>query len=169
MRRNFRLLSLVIVVLLAIFSVLPALAQDPSTIYVAWPYTLPPDGHFNTFASGPINLGVYQDLMEPPLAIYQWAAGEYEGILADTYGFDEDNNYVVTLKSGLTWSDGSAVSSADVVATFNTFYLLGSTIWQSMDSVEAVDDTTVKFNLSAPSFAAERLILTQNMRPASMS
>jgi peptide/nickel transport system substrate-binding protein len=168
MRKNFRVLSLVLVLLFAALSILPAAAQDPSTIYVAWPYTLPPDGHFNSFASGPINLGVYQDLMEPPLAIYQWAAGEYEGYLADSFGFDADNNYVVTLKSGITWSDGSAFTANDVVATFNTFYLLNATIWQSMTSVEAVDDATVKFNLSAPSFAAERLILTTNIRPASV-
>lgn len=168
MRRNFRVLSVIVVLLLAGLSLLPTAAQEPTSIYVGWPYTLPPDGHFNTFASGPINLGIYQDLMEPPLAIYQWAAGEYEGLLADTVGFDEDNNYVVTLKPGLTWSDGSAVTSADVVATFNTFYLLGATVWQSMDSVEAVDDSTVKFNLSAPSFAAERLIVTVNIRPASV-
>ena len=59
--------------------------------------------------------GFYSDLLEPPLGTYLWADDKYEGYLADSFGFDDDNNYVVTLKDGITWSDGTPLSSADVV------------------------------------------------------
>ena len=31
-----------------------------------------------------------------------WAKGQYEGMLADSFAFDKDNNYVVKLKDGVT-------------------------------------------------------------------
>lgn len=171
MRRSLSLLFVVLVLLISLVSSTGGsiIAQDePSHIAVAWPYQLPPDGHFNMYAAGRIDLGIYHDLLDPPLAVYIWAAGEYEGMAAESFGFDEDNNYVVTLKEGVTWSDGTPMTSADIVATFNTGYIIGWASWNSMDNVEVVDDLTAKFNLSQPSFDVERRILTENLRPASV-
>lgn len=163
---------MLLTVLLLLFSVVSfsmVSAQSEMTHFAgAWPYQLPPDGHFNMFASGAINLGLYHELMEPSAATYMWASGVYEPLLAESFGFEDDGNYTVTLKSGVTWSDGTPVSSADVVATFNTGYLLGWSIWQSMDRVEAVDDLTARFVLNAPSPIAERRILTEYIRPNSV-
>jgi peptide/nickel transport system substrate-binding protein len=147
-----------------------ASAQDETTINIAWPYSVPPDGHFNSFASNVINLGnnTYQDLMEPPFAVYMWASGKYEGMLADKFGFDEDNNYTITLKSGVTWSDGTPVTAKDVVTTFNTGYLIGMPAWSYIKSVEAVDDLTAKFVMGAPSPLAEYRILATQIRPTSV-
>ncbi len=133
-----------------------------------WPYQLPPDGHFNSFSVGGIILGPYENLMEPSLADYLWSSGEYEGALAESFGYDEDNNYVVTLKDGVTWSDGTPLSADDVITTFNIGYLLGFTVWESLEAIERVDDRTVKFVLSDASPAVERLILTQYIRPNSV-
>ena len=143
-----------------------ALAQN--VINVAYPYQLPPDGHFNMFATGRISLGIYWDLMNPPLAVYMWADGEYEGIAAESFGFDDDGNYTVTLVEGATWSDGTPVSAQDLVTTFNANYLIGASVWDNLEGVEAVDDLTTKFMLSEPSLATERLILTENLRPTSV-
>jgi len=145
-------------------------AQDETTIYIAWPYQVPPDGHFNSFASGVINLGgnTYQDLMEPPFAVYKWAEGTYEGMLAESFDFDEDNNYVITLKSGVTWSDGTTVTAQDVVTTFYTGYLIGMPAWSYIESVEALDDTTALFVMGSPSPLAEYRILTTQIRPTSV-
>ncbi len=145
-------------------------AQDETTINIAWPYQLPPSGHFNSFATDVINLGgnTYQDLMEPPLAVYMWGQGEYEGMLAESFGFDENNNYVVTLKEGITWSDGTPVTAEDVVTTFNTGYLIGMPVWAYIDSVEAVDDLTASFTMGAPSPLAEYRLLTTQIRPTSV-
>jgi peptide/nickel transport system substrate-binding protein len=107
-------------------------------------------------------------LYEPPLAILHWATGEYEGMVASEFGWDDDGNYVVTLVDGVTWSDGSAMTADDLMATFNIFRLRGDAVWASMTGIEKVDDMTVKFVMDAPSSLAERLILITNLRPASV-
>lgn len=158
--------SFLFAVMVSLYLLTSAFAQN--TINIAWPYQLPPDGHFNTYSSGAINLGIYQDLMEPPLSVYMWGDGKYEGIAAEAFGFDEDGNYTVTLIAGKTWSDGTPITSADIVATFNTGYLVGWSVWDNLESVEAVDDMTAKFTLGEPSLATERLIMTENLRAASV-
>lgn len=144
--------------------------DDGATINIAWPYQLPPDGHFNSYASGVINLGGnnYQDLMEPPFAVYMWSQGVYEPMMAESFGFDDDNNYVITLKDGVTWSDGSPVTSQDVVTSFYTAYLIGASVWNYVDSVEVVDDLTARFVMGAPSPLAEYRILAYQLRPTSV-
>lgn len=168
MPRKYLILFFVCMALILSFGVVTA--QDETTINIAWPYQVPPDGHFNSYSSGVINLGGnnYQDLMEPPLAVYHWGGGVYEGMLAESFGFDADNNYVVTLKSGVTWSDGTPVTSQDVVTTFNTVYLIGGAVWNYVDSVEVVDDLTAKFVMGAPSPLAEYRILVTQIRPTSV-
>lgn len=143
-------------------------AQDGAVGKLAWPYSVPPQGHFNEFAAGRIDLGIVFDLMYPPMAFYHWGAAEYEGILADSFGFDQDNNYVVTLKSGSAWSDGTPVTSQDIVTTFNVFYLTNHQAWNSISKVEVVDDLTAKFTVTAPSAELERVIITENIQPTSL-
>lgn len=168
--RKHRFAFLFVCFLLALsFSAVSA-QDDGTVINIAWPYQVPPDGHFNSFATGVINLGGnnYQDLMEPPLAVYLWSQGVYEGMMAESFGYDENNNYVVTLKDGVTWSDGTPVTAQDVVTTFDTGYLIGWAVWNSIESVEAVDDLTVRFNMAAPSPLAEYRILVSQVRPTSV-
>jgi peptide/nickel transport system substrate-binding protein len=166
MRRFLFIVAAVLVTLTLVVGI--AAAQEPSRFVGGWPYQLPPDGHFNTYASGRIDMGIYQDLMEPPLAVYLWASGEYEPMLAESFGFEGDTGYTVTLKSGLTWSDGSPVSAQDIVSTFYTGYLVGWAVWNDIASVEAVDDLTASFTFKSASLLGERRILVENMRPASV-
>jgi peptide/nickel transport system substrate-binding protein len=164
-KRFFVILMLVLTVVLMAFA--PVQAQD-NVLNVAWPYSVPPTGHFNTFASNGMLLGQYQDLHEPPLAVLLWATGEYEGMVAEEFGWDADYNYVVKIVEGKTWSDGTAMTADDLLATFNIFRLRGDAVWANMTGMEKVDDYTVKFVMSAPSSLAERIILTTNLRPASV-
>ena len=143
----------------------PALAQ--TVFNGAWPYQVPPDGHFNSFASGGMVMGPYQDLMEPALAFYNWGEGEYMGQVAESFAFD-GSDYVVTLKEGLTWSDGTPLSAADIVTTYNVAYLLGGTLATNIADVVAEDDLTARFTLTAPTLVIERNILTYNLRPDSV-
>jgi peptide/nickel transport system substrate-binding protein len=168
MQKKRSLLFLICLFLTLAFST--AQAQDETTINIAWPYQLPPDGHFNSFATNVINLGgnTYQDLMEPPFAVYIWSSGTYEGMMAESFGFDDENNYVITLKSGVTWSDGTPVTAQDVVTTFQTNYLIGAAVWNYVSGVEAVDELTAKFIMGAPSPLAEYRILTAQIRPTSV-
>ena len=168
MNRKHFILFFISVLLILSFSAVGA--QDETTINIAWPYQLPPDGHFNTFSSNVINLGgnTYQDLMEPSSAVYIWSTGTYEGMLAESFGFDDDNNYVVTLKSGVTWSDGTPVTAQDVVTSFNTGYLIGRPVWNYITSVEAVDELTARFTMGAPSPLAEYRLLATAIAPTSV-
>lgn len=165
MRKTIRLLLLAFVVLLVTLA--PAAAQDGAVLNVAWPYSVPPTGHFNTFAASGMNMGSYSDLFMPPLAVLIWSENTYEGMAAESFGFDADGNYVVTLKSGYTWSDGSSISADDLAATFNIFRLRGDAVWRTLTGMEKVDDMTVKFLMDAPSSLAERQILIQGLRPYS--
>lgn len=166
MRKRF-IISLMLVLAVVVMAFAPVQAQD-NMLNVAWPYQVPPTGHFNTFASGGIVLGQYQDLHEPPLAVLLWASGEYEGMIAEEFGWDDDNNYVVKMVEGYKWSDGSDMTADDLMATFNIFRLRGDAVWANMTGIEKVDDYTVKFVMDAPSSLAERLILISNLRPASV-
>lgn len=170
MRRTVRLLSVALIAVLAVMSLAPVTAQEGAVLNVAWPYSVPPTGHFNTFASGGMVMGSYSDLFQPPLAVLIWADNVYEGMAAESFGYDEDGNYVVTLKSGHTWSDGSPMTADDVIATFNLFRLRGDAVWNTLTGMEKVDDMTVKFLMDAPSSLAERQILTggNGLRPASV-
>ena len=94
-----RIMLLVMLFALSVLAFAPVQAQD-STLNVAWPYQVPPTGHFNTFASGGMALGQYQDLHEPPLAVLMWATGSYEGIVAEEFGWDDDGNYVIKMVEG---------------------------------------------------------------------
>ncbi len=161
------LILLMLVFTLAVMAWAPVQAQD-NVLNVAWPYQVPPTGHFNTFASGGITLGQYLDLHEPPLAVLMWATGEYEGIVAEEFGWDDDGNYVIKMVEGTSWSDGSSMTADDLMATFNIFRLRGDTIWANLSGIEKVDDYTVKFVMDAPSSLVERIILTTNLRPASV-
>ncbi|MCP6756795.1 hypothetical protein NL533_34735, partial [Klebsiella pneumoniae] len=69
-----------------------------------WPYVLPPDHTLNSFASNGLgdNLGaLFETYVELPFAIYNWADGTYSGLLAEKWGFTDDNKaYEVTIKEG---------------------------------------------------------------------
>jgi peptide/nickel transport system substrate-binding protein len=169
MLRVNRLLAALLVLVVVVFSVAPLAAQDDVATYNgAWPYEVPPTGHFNTFSNHAMTFGYYQDLMEPPIAVLIWSEGTYEGMAADSFGYDDDGNYVVTLKDGYTWSDGSPISGDDLMTTFQLFRLRGDAVWSSVTDLEKVDDMTVKFLMDAPSSVAERQILTANLRPNSV-
>lgn len=165
MMKRFLILAALLAMSLLAFAPLQA---EGETLNVAWPYQVPPTGHFNTFASGGITLGQYMDLHEPPLAVLMWATGEYQGMVAEEFGWDADGNYVIKMVEGKSWSDGSAMTSNDLMATFNIFRLRGDTVWASLSGIEMVDDSTVKFLMDSPSSLAERIILTTNLRPASV-
>ena len=140
----------------------PQAAAGGTEFHGAWPYQLPPKGHFNTFATNAILAdGPYLDLVQSPMAIYDWANAKFIPLLATEWSNDADNNFTVKLRSGLKWSDGSDFSSDDVVTTFQLARIVGRTSWRYIDKVEAPDKSTVKFHFIKPSSVAPRFILRQ--------
>lgn len=133
----------------------------------AFPYQVPPTGHWNSFVPDgiPNGIAIYQDLLEMPLARYKWAEGDYVPLMATGWKFDGDN-FVVTLREGAKWSDGNTFSARDVVSTFNIGRLFNFTVFNYVDDVRAKDDLTVEFHMSKPSTLVRRLVLVTPIRSA---
>jgi len=129
----------------------------------AWPYVIPGVAHYNMFVTNAINFGTpYNELMWLRPALYLWAEGRYIPNLAESWKFEPENNpeyFIMTLKKGVKWSDGTEVTSKDVWSTYMVAYMMGWVVWNYIDDVEIVDKYTVKFHLTKPSLVAERLIL----------
>ena len=127
----------------------------------AWPYSPPPTGHFNTWVTNGMGLGIYRALMEPPLFMFMWADGSWMPVAGESWEWVDDVTLRVNLIQGAAWSDGSAFTSQDVVDTFSISRLLSQTVWRFLDDVQAVDDQTVDFILSGPSTTVPRRVLRE--------
>ncbi|MFA5551644.1 MAG: ABC transporter substrate-binding protein [Trueperaceae bacterium] len=81
------------------------------------------------------------------------AVGGSHPALVDTYDVSEDGLvYTFTLRPGVKFHDGSDLRSSDVVASLNRWQggTLGRQAAENISTLEAVDDLTVRINLSAP-------------------
>jgi peptide/nickel transport system substrate-binding protein len=140
-------------------------ATGAAEFHGAWPYQAPPTGHFNTFAPNALSLNIYWPLMEPPLFWYNRAPAEFAPLAGTSWEWADDTTIRVSLVEDAVWSDGSAFTSQDVVDTFDLGRLMNRPAWDYLESVEAVDEHTVEFNLTAPSTVAPRYILRiENIR-----
>jgi peptide/nickel transport system substrate-binding protein len=86
-----------------------------------------------------------------PLFNYDPFTDEYVPWLAESGEWTSDTVYEVTLRDGITWTDGEPLTAGDVVFTIELGQLASvpySTIWNFLDSVEAADDLTVRFTFS---------------------
>lgn len=108
--------------------------------------------------------GAHQAMWEP-LFILNYSNGDLEPWLATGFeANDEQTEFTVTLRDGVTWSDGEAFDAEDVV--FSVQMAMGNeeltarevaTIRSQVAAVEAVDPLTVRFTLTAanPRFVVE--------------
>jgi peptide/nickel transport system substrate-binding protein len=131
----------------------------------AYPYQMPPSGHFNTFdLINAITMDFYWDMMETPMAIYMWADDRYEPLMATEWGFEGSDTFRVTLREGAQWSDGAEFTSRDVLTTFDMLRLQSQVIWDYLSSVEADGDYGVVFTMKDPSTVVERYVLRERIR-----
>ena len=109
--------------------------------------------------------GMNQNLMEP-LFMLNYATGEIDGWLAESFeANDALDEWTVTLREGTEWSDGTPLTSEDVVFTIEMLKEYAPQLnWSGaveewVESVEAVDDRTIKFTLTGtnPRFVLENL------------
>ncbi len=88
------------------------------------------------------------------LFTYDPMTGKMAPWLADSGTWTNPTTFDVTLKSGLTWSDGQPLTAADVKYTYdlgNQYAALWfAPMWKYLTGVEAVDDTHVKFTFKDP-------------------
>ncbi len=80
--------------------------------------------------------------------------GELTPWLAESGEWSNATTYDLTLREGLTWSDGEALTAADVKFTFELGQQYAaiwfSPMWNYLDSVTAVDDTHLQFTFTDP-------------------
>ncbi len=95
--------------------------------------------------------------------------GEYIPWLAEGYEYNDDFTAItVSLRDGVEWSDGEPFTPDDVVFTYDTLLENPGMVWASevakwVESVEKIDDLTVKFNLTK---ASPRYHLNREAFPA---
>jgi peptide/nickel transport system substrate-binding protein len=63
--------------------------------------------------------------------------------------YPKDVKYVITikLKPGIKWSDGTAMTAADWVGTYDIYWAQGDASWPSLHDVITLDDLTFQFQL----------------------
>jgi peptide/nickel transport system substrate-binding protein len=160
MKHLKKTLGLALIVVLALgLALAPAAAQDGSTLTVG-------------FAQEPDNMNGFYSSM----AFAQWANDLVQASLYDISdtlenvpvlieeiptvengGINEDyTQYTVNIKEGLLWSDGTPLTAADFVFTYQMVedpannMLQGSSIRDALETIELVDDTTFTLTFNAP-------------------
>ncbi|HEX5415080.1 MAG TPA: ABC transporter substrate-binding protein [Chloroflexota bacterium] len=132
----------------------------------AYPYELPPSGHFNTFIPHGITVGIYQDLFEMPLAKYYWATDKWMPLMATEWKFEPPDKFTVSLRKGAKWSDGKDFTSKDVLSTLWCQRLMRNVLWNYIDDATAPDDYTVTVHMSTPSTVVQRYMLEMHQTSA---
>lgn len=145
-----------------------AIAQDvprEDTLIIDIDRTIRDPGNFNWFTPGVKRQHGAHQLMWEPLFILNYETGEIEPWLATGFEANEDNTqWTISLRDGVTWSDGEAFNADDVVFTVNM--VLGNEdltereaaqLRGQVASIEKVDDLTVTMTLNAanPRFVLE--------------
>ncbi len=142
-------------------------AKKGGEFHAAWPWDLPPKGHYNYLSAGTVLSGSYlADFFIPSLGVYRWAEGKWENWLMES-ATQTGENYEIKLKQGLKWDDGKEFTSADVATTYWVGRSQSFGIWTYADKLETPDKYTVRFHISRPSALVPRLVLRNGIRPDS--
>jgi peptide/nickel transport system substrate-binding protein len=79
-----------------------------------------------------------------------------------TYPPDVKAVITITLPENATWSDGTPLTSKDVVGTWDVLWMRQSASWDSLFDVVAKDDQTIEFQISTPGPAILDAIVRTN-------
>lgn len=112
-----------------------------------------------------------KDFIYEPLAIFNRLAGaKWEYRLAESFELADDLKSIsFTLRDGLKWSDGEPLTVDDVVFTYDYLKKFPALDFNSvsalMESVEKVDERTVRFNLVQPNSLVATTIVAMPIVP----
>ncbi|KOX22162.1 ABC transporter substrate-binding protein [Nocardiopsis sp. NRRL B-16309] len=109
-----------------------------------------PPTSWNPMMKGQYAVGTI-GLAYEPLFLFDSAEGEYVHWLAESDEWTADNVHEITLREGITWTDGEPLVAEDVVTTLELGQMEGSpysNLWDYVESVEATDDLTVAVTFS---------------------
>jgi len=136
----------------------PALGQTVAredTVIFDLDRTIADPTNFNWFTPGTKRQhGAHQAMWEP-LFILNFVSGDIEPWLGLSFEPNDSLDvWTLTLRDGVTWSDGEAFNADDVVFTINMLLddetatlSEAANMQQWVESVEKIDDLTVAFNL----------------------
>lgn len=112
-----------------------------------------PPVNWNPIMRGQYAVGT-MGLAYEPLFHYDAEEGDYVPWLAESDEWPAEDTHVITLRDGMTWSDGEPIVAQDVVTTLEIGQLdvSYSNIWNFIEDVEATDDleVTVTFSDTRP-------------------
>src|SRR5690606_37709759 len=124
--------------------------ERSETLYTSGKQWGPPN-NWNPLMPWQYAMGI-MTLVYETLFVYDPLADEYQPWLAESGDWTDDSTYELTLRDGITFSDGEPMTSEDVVFTFELGQQYDavwfSPLWDFLDSVEAVDERTVRFTFS---------------------
>ena len=112
-----------------------------------------------------------KDFIYEPLAIFNRLAGaKWEYRLAESHELADDLKSIsFTLREGLKWADGEPLTVDDVVFTYDYLKKFPALDFNSvsalMESVEKVDERTVRFNLKQPNSLVATTIVAMPIVP----
>lgn len=164
MRKHFRRLSLPLILVLLFgalalsVSAQDEVAREDTVIFDIDASSVPNPTNFNYLVPGTNqNQGAHQVLWEP-LFILNYETGNIDPWLGTAFTANEAQDvWTLTLRDGVTWSDGEPFTADDVVFTIqlllddDTSTLAdAASMQQWVKSVTKVDDLTVQFDLKAP-------------------
>lgn len=146
--------------LMASAAMLASAAQAEETVLTALPEQVTAwVENFNPFNQTTAAPSVMHFMYEPLIIFNALDAGKPVFRLATDFEYAEDlSSITVSLREGVTWSDGEAFDADDVVASFEL--VLGNAaldavgMAQTLSGVEKIDAGTVRFDLSTPSSQA---------------
>ncbi|MBY6348852.1 ABC transporter substrate-binding protein [Rhodococcoides corynebacterioides] len=106
----------------------------------------------------------------PFLMNYAPGSDELQPDAAESCEFSQPTVYTCTLKDGLTFANGNALTSEDVKFSFDRIVSIDdpngpSSLLANLDSVAAPDDRTVEFTLKAPNDQTFPQVLATNTGP----
>ena len=111
-------------------------------------------GDFNPLNTGDYTTGTLGLLYEP-LFLYNPLTNKFIPWLAQSGSWTGAKQYTLTLRQGLKWNDGTALTADDVVYTVDLGKLSSCPyipLWNFLSSVTKVNSTTVQFTFSKPEY-----------------
>ncbi|WMT89536.1 ABC transporter substrate-binding protein [Pelagibacterium sp. H642] len=134
----------------------PALAQDEGNVLtVSAEQTTTWVQNFNPFSQTSARYTTHDFIYEPLVVFNRLKGNEPHFRLAESFELADDlNSITFTLREGLKWSDGEDLTADDVVFTYDYIRqhpaLDFISVSAEVESVEKVDERTVRFNLVEP-------------------
>jgi peptide/nickel transport system substrate-binding protein len=112
-----------------------------------------PPVNWNPIMRGQYTVGTV-GLAYESLFHFDAAEGEYVPWLAESDEWPDEDTHVITLRDGMSWTDGEPIVAQDVVTTLEIGHLdvSYSNVWDYVESVEATGDleVTVTFSETRP-------------------